>query len=54
MRMQHHRDRRVLLFGRMITAFEAACGTGENDFRHWDPLAKINRLYAGFIWRFDR
>src|SRR5882762_4077326 len=40
MRMQHHRDRRVLLLGRMITAFEAACGTGENDFRHWDPLAK--------------
>jgi hypothetical protein len=38
--MQHHRDRRVLLLGRMITAFEAACGTGENDFRHWDPLAK--------------
>ncbi|MEH2572377.1 hypothetical protein [Bradyrhizobium sp. AZCC 1708] len=34
MRMQDHRDRRVLLLGRMITAFEAACGAGENYFRH--------------------
>jgi hypothetical protein len=24
----------------MITAFETACGAGENDFRHFDPLAK--------------
>jgi len=24
----------------MITAFEAACGAGEDDFRHCDPLAK--------------
>jgi hypothetical protein len=38
MRVQHHRDRRVLLLGRMITAFEAACRAGENDFRHRDPL----------------
>src|SRR5205807_7056634 len=34
MRMQDHRDRRVLLLGRMITAFEAARGAGENYFRH--------------------
>jgi cysteine desulfurase len=34
MRMQHDRDRRVLLLGGMITAFEAAGGAGENDFRH--------------------
>jgi hypothetical protein len=26
----------------MITAFEAACGAGKNDFRHFDPL--IDRL----------
>src|SRR5947209_1130998 len=34
MRMQHHRDWRVLLLRRMVTAFETACGAGENDFRH--------------------
>src|SRR6516165_8941649 len=39
-RMQDHRDRRVLLLGGMITAFEAARGTGENDFRHRGSLAK--------------
>jgi hypothetical protein len=26
----------------MVTAFEAACGAGENNFRHLDPL--IDRL----------
>jgi hypothetical protein len=26
----------------MVTAFEAACGAGENNFRHFDPL--IDRL----------
>jgi hypothetical protein len=40
MRVQHHRDRRVLLLRRMVAAFEAAGGAGENDFRHCDPLAK--------------
>src|SRR5689334_11347929 len=39
MRMQDHRDRRVLLLGRMITALEAACGAGENDFRPGDSWA---------------
>src|SRR5213078_870177 len=39
MRVQHHRDRRVLLLRRMITAFEAACGAGKNDFGHWWSLA---------------
>ena len=34
MRMQDHRNRRVLLLGRMITAFKAARRAGENDFRH--------------------
>jgi hypothetical protein len=34
MRMQDHRNWRVLLLGRMITAFKAASGAGENDFRH--------------------
>jgi hypothetical protein len=34
MRMQDHRDRRVLLLRRMIAAFEAARGAGENNFRH--------------------
>src|SRR5262249_48985134 len=34
MRMQDHRDRRVLLFGRMVTALEAARRTVEYDFRH--------------------
>jgi hypothetical protein len=33
-RMQDHRDRRVLLLGRVITAFKAAGGAVENDFRH--------------------
>jgi hypothetical protein len=33
-RMQNHRDRCVLLLGRMIAAFEAARGAGENNFRH--------------------
>src|SRR5665213_35910 len=40
MRMQNHRNRRVLLLGRMVTAFEAARGAGEDDFRHWWSLAK--------------
>jgi hypothetical protein len=34
MRVQDHRDRRVLLLGRMVTAFETARRAGENDFRH--------------------
>ena len=34
MRMQDHRDRRILLLGRVISAFEATRGAGENDFRH--------------------
>src|ERR1700684_4378624 len=54
MRMQHHLDRRLLLLRRVITPFEAACATGENDFRHWGSLGKINRLRAGFIWRFRK
>jgi hypothetical protein len=40
MRMQDHRDRRILLLGRMIAAFEAARGAGKNDFRHGWSLAK--------------
>jgi hypothetical protein len=35
-RVQHHGDRGILLFRRMVAAFQAACGTGENDFRHHD------------------
>jgi hypothetical protein len=35
-RVQHHGDRGVLLFRRMVAALKAACGTGENDFRHHD------------------
>jgi len=51
MRMQDHRDRRVLLFGRMIAAFKAASRAGENHFRHHFSLDKeINRLRARFIW----
>ena len=34
MRMQHHRDRRILLLGRVIAAFETAGRSGENNFRH--------------------
>jgi hypothetical protein len=52
MRMQHHRDRCVLLLCRVITAFEAARRTGENDFRHEGSLGKINRLNAGIIGAF--
>jgi hypothetical protein len=44
MRMQHHRDRRILLLGRMIAAFETACGAGENDFGHRWSLAKSTGL----------
>jgi hypothetical protein len=39
----------------MVTAFKAACGAGENDFRHpwfldWlSDLSAINRLGGGFI-----
>src|SRR5260370_24902303 len=48
MRMQDHRNRRVLLLGRMITAFETARGAGENNFRHWRSLD--NRpTCAGFV-----
>src|SRR5204862_7996655 len=49
MRMQDHRDRRVLLFRRMITAFEAACGAGENDFGHWWSLANQPTL-CRLVW----
>jgi hypothetical protein len=35
MRVQHDADRGVLLLGRMITAFDAAGWTCENDFGHW-------------------
>ncbi|MGY4352320.1 hypothetical protein ACVWXM_008813 [Bradyrhizobium sp. GM7.3] len=38
MRVQDHRDRRVLLLGRMVAAFETAGGAGENNFRHDDLL----------------
>jgi hypothetical protein len=42
MRVQHHRNRRVLLLGGMVTTFEAARGAGKNNFRHQNPL--IDRL----------
>jgi hypothetical protein len=45
--MQYHRNRRVLLFCRMVTAFEAACGAGEDDFGHCWVLGEINRPCAG-------
>src|SRR5436305_9871561 len=47
MRVQHHRDRRVLLLRRMIAAFEAACGAGENDFGHCWSLGEIDRPAPG-------
>jgi hypothetical protein len=40
--MQDHRNRRVLLFRRMVAAFKTACGTGENDFRH--QLISVDRF----------
>jgi hypothetical protein len=52
MRMQYHRDRRILLLRWVITAFEAACGAGENDFRHGDPLANqppLCRLHPALL-----
>ncbi|MGY3081796.1 hypothetical protein ACVWZZ_008204 [Bradyrhizobium sp. LM6.10] len=33
-RMQDHRDRCVLLLGRVIAAFETASRAGENNFGH--------------------
>jgi hypothetical protein len=42
MRMQDHRNRRILLFRRMVAAFKTACGTGENDFRH--QLISVDRF----------
>jgi hypothetical protein len=33
-RVQDDRDRRVLLARRVVAAFDAPRGTGENDFRH--------------------
>jgi len=35
MRVQHDADRGVILLGRMITAFDAAGRTCENDFGNW-------------------
>src|SRR5262249_30126915 len=42
MRMQDHRNRRVLLFRRMVAAFKTDCGTGEDDFRH--QLISVDRF----------
>src|SRR5579859_293998 len=53
-RMQDHRDRRILLLRRVITAFEAACGAGENDFRHGRSLAQstgVSQAASGALTR---
>src|SRR5213078_1536993 len=49
MRMQDHRNRRVLLLRRMVTAFKAARGAGENNFRHRDPWIDLSRLIFRLI-----
>jgi hypothetical protein len=49
MRMQDHRDRRVLLLGRVIAAFETARGAGENNFRHGRSSGEFDRFVAGLI-----
>src|SRR4051812_49320 len=59
MRVQHHRDRRILLLCRMIAAFEAARGAGENDFGHCWSLAKStgssgSRQMNAALWRAGR
>jgi hypothetical protein len=33
----------------MITAFEAACGAGKNDFRHFDPLIDRSAKSTAFV-----
>jgi hypothetical protein len=33
----------------MVTAFEAACGAGENDFGHWWSLANQPTL-CRLVW----
>jgi hypothetical protein len=47
MRMQHDADRGILLLGRMITAFDAASRTCENNLGHWsinlDPAERRAR-----------
>ncbi len=35
MRMQDDGDRRAFLLGGLVSAFEATCGSVENDFGHW-------------------
>ena len=41
MRVQHHRDRRILLLCRMVAALETACRAGENNFGHQASLNEI-------------
>ena len=49
MRMQHDRDRRAPLLRRLIAAFDAAGGAGEDDLRH-PYLEPLDRRRSAAPW----
>src|SRR5690606_27009710 len=47
MRMQHNRDGRVLLLGRLVSSFKTACRTCENHFGHTDSTLRDTGMPIG-------